>query len=98
MHLIGNGHRCQEVARFWPVSRAVVMPPYWIVREKHDGIVSMNMRRATIRDVAETAGVGVATVSRVLSGGSASPETRERVLTVAAQLDYRPSALGRNLR
>ncbi|GAA3024221.1 LacI family DNA-binding transcriptional regulator [Streptosporangium longisporum] len=58
----------------------------------------MNMRRATIRDVAETAGVGVATVSRVLSGGSASPETRERVLTVAAQLDYRPSALGRNLR
>jgi LacI family transcriptional regulator len=48
--------------------------------------------------VAEAAGVGVATVSRVLSGGSASPETRERVLAVAAQLDYRPSALGRNLR
>ncbi|GGS85787.1 LacI family transcriptional regulator [Planobispora rosea] len=58
----------------------------------------MNVRRATIKDVAEAAGVGVATVSRVLSGGSASPETRERVLTVAAQLDYRPSALGRNLR
>ena len=37
-------------------------------------------------------------MSRVLSGGSASPETRERVLAVAAQLDYRPSALGRNLR
>ncbi|MFI6292395.1 LacI family DNA-binding transcriptional regulator [Nonomuraea sp. NPDC050790] len=56
------------------------------------------MKRATIKDVAEAAGVGVATVSRVLSGGSASPETRERVLAVAAQLDYRPSALGRNLR
>ncbi|WP_188187427.1 LacI family DNA-binding transcriptional regulator [Nonomuraea sp. SYSU D8015] len=55
-------------------------------------------KRATIKDVAEAAGVGVATVSRVLSGGSASPETRERVLAVAAQLDYRPSALGRNLR
>ncbi|MFC4009829.1 LacI family DNA-binding transcriptional regulator [Nonomuraea purpurea] len=55
-------------------------------------------RRATIKDVAEAAGVGVATVSRVLSGGSASPSTRERVLAVAAQLDYRPSALGRNLR
>ncbi|MBA2894729.1 LacI family transcriptional regulator [Nonomuraea soli] len=52
----------------------------------------------TIKEVAEAAGVGVATVSRVLSGGSASPETRERVLAVAAQLDYRPSALGRNLR
>ncbi|MEU6998613.1 LacI family DNA-binding transcriptional regulator [Nonomuraea sp. NPDC046570] len=56
------------------------------------------MKRTTIKDVAEAAGVGVATVSRVLSGGSASPQTRERVLAVAAQLDYRPSALGRNLR
>ncbi|GAA0913279.1 LacI family DNA-binding transcriptional regulator [Nonomuraea longicatena] len=56
------------------------------------------MKRATIKDVAEAAGVGVATVSRVLSGGSASASTRERVLAVAAQLDYRPSALGRNLR
>ncbi|MFI7698718.1 LacI family DNA-binding transcriptional regulator [Nonomuraea sp. NPDC049480] len=55
-------------------------------------------KRATIKDVAEAAGVGVATVSRVLSGGSASPRTRDRVLAVAAQLDYRPSALGRNLR
>ncbi|MGW0194029.1 LacI family DNA-binding transcriptional regulator [Nonomuraea sp. NPDC003201] len=55
-------------------------------------------KRATIKDVAEAAGVGVATVSRVLSGGSASAATRERVLAVAAQLDYRPSALGRNLR
>jgi LacI family transcriptional regulator len=58
----------------------------------------MESRRATIKDVAEAAGVGVATVSRVLSGGSASQSTRERVLAVAAQLDYRPSALGRNLR
>lgn len=56
------------------------------------------MKRTTIKDVAEAAGVGVATVSRVLSGGSASDETRERVLAVAAHLDYRPSALGRNLR
>ncbi|MCT9929379.1 LacI family transcriptional regulator [Planotetraspora sp. A-T 1434] len=55
-------------------------------------------RRTTIKDVAESAGVGVATVSRVLSGGSASAETRERVLAAAARLDYRPSALGRNLR
>ncbi|MFC5819838.1 LacI family DNA-binding transcriptional regulator [Nonomuraea harbinensis] len=55
-------------------------------------------KRATIKDVAEAAGVGIATVSRVLSGGSASPQTRERVLAVAAQLDYRPSAVGRNLR
>ncbi|WP_228641944.1 LacI family DNA-binding transcriptional regulator [Microtetraspora sp. AC03309] len=55
-------------------------------------------RRTTIKDVAEAAGVGVATVSRVLSGGSASAETREKVLAAAARLDYHPSALGRNLR
>lgn len=55
-------------------------------------------RRTTIKDVAEAAGVGVATVSRVLSGGSASAQTRERVLAAAARLDYHPSALGRNLR
>ncbi|RSN10318.1 LacI family transcriptional regulator [Nonomuraea sp. WAC 01424] len=55
-------------------------------------------KRATIKDVAEAAGGGAVTVSRVLSGGSASASTRERVLAVAAQLDYRPSALGRNLR
>ncbi|WP_182880119.1 LacI family DNA-binding transcriptional regulator [Microbispora sp. H10949] len=55
-------------------------------------------RRITIKEVAEAAGVGVATVSRVLSGGSASPETREKVFAAAARLDYRPSALGRNLR
>ncbi|GAB3901206.1 LacI family DNA-binding transcriptional regulator [Microbispora bryophytorum] len=54
--------------------------------------------RITIKEVAEAAGVGVATVSRVLSGGSASAETREKVLAAAARLDYRPSALGRNLR
>src|SRR5689334_18527699 len=55
-------------------------------------------RRITIKEVAEAAGVGVATVSRVLSSGSASAETREKVLAAAARLDYRPSALGRNLR
>ncbi|GII78717.1 LacI family transcriptional regulator [Sphaerisporangium rufum] len=56
-------------------------------------------RRVTVKDVAEAAGVGVATVSRVLTGtGSASAATRERVLAAAARLDYRPSALGRNLR
>lgn len=58
----------------------------------------IGQRRTTIKDVAQEAGVGVATVSRVLSGGSASAETRERVLAATARLDYRPSAVGRNLR
>ncbi|MCW2899851.1 MAG: transcriptional regulator, LacI family [Streptosporangiaceae bacterium] len=53
----------------------------------------------TIKDVAAAAGVGVATVSRVLSGrGSVSPKTRDRVLVAVRELDYRPSALGRSLK
>ncbi|MEU5882906.1 LacI family DNA-binding transcriptional regulator [Spirillospora sp. NPDC047279] len=55
-------------------------------------------RPATIKDVAAAAGVGIATVSRVFSGGSVSPETRERVLAAAGELDYRPSAVGRSLK
>lgn len=56
-------------------------------------------RPATIKDVAAAAGVGIATVSRVFSGtGSVSAATRERVLSAAAGLDYRPSALGRGLK
>ncbi|TYB41415.1 LacI family DNA-binding transcriptional regulator [Actinomadura chibensis] len=56
-------------------------------------------RPATVKDVAASAGVGVATVSRVFSGaGSVSAPTRERVLAAARALDYRPSALGRGLK
>ena len=56
-------------------------------------------RAATIKDVAAAAGVGLATVSRVFSGtGSVSPATRDRVLAVAKELDYRPSAIGRSLK
>ncbi|MEV4259750.1 LacI family DNA-binding transcriptional regulator, partial [Spirillospora sp. NPDC049652] len=54
---------------------------------------------ATIKDVAASAGVGIATVSRVFSGtGAVSAATRERVLAAARDLDYRPSAVGRSLK
>jgi LacI family transcriptional regulator len=54
---------------------------------------------ATIGDVARRAGVSTATVSRVLAGvGRARPETRERVLDAARELDYRPSAVARSLK
>lgn len=53
---------------------------------------------STIADVAARAGVGVATVSRVLNGHSnVRPATRARVLDAIAALDYRPSALARSL-
>jgi DNA-binding LacI/PurR family transcriptional regulator len=51
-----------------------------------------------IADVAARAGVGVATVSRVLNGStSVSDSTRARVLEVIQALDYRPSSVARNL-
>ncbi len=54
---------------------------------------------ATIGEVAARAGVSTATVSRVLSGSAtARPDTRQRVLAAARDLDYRPSAIARALK
>jgi LacI family transcriptional regulator len=62
-------------------------------------VAGQGRRAATIKEVAAVAGVGIATVSRVLSGtGSVSQATRDRVLAAAAELNYRPSALGRSLK
>lgn len=55
------------------------------------------MQQPTIADVARAAGVSVATVSRALRGlDKVHPETRERVVQAAAQLDYiaSPTASG----
>ena len=53
---------------------------------------------ATIADVARRAKVSTATVSRVLAGlGHARPETRDRILAAARDLDYRPSGVARSL-
>lgn len=55
--------------------------------------------RATIDDVAARSGVSTATVSRVLSGSvPARPETRDRVLAAARELDYHPSSVARALK
>lgn len=52
----------------------------------------------TLRDIADAAGVSVATASRSLSGSDAVIDsTRDHVLRVAAELDYTPNRLGRNL-
>lgn len=53
----------------------------------------------TLRDVARAAGVSAATASRALGHHpSVSAETRERVSSTAARLDYRGNALARSLR
>ena len=56
------------------------------------------LTRASIRDVAERAGVSITTVSHALSGkGRLSPSTRERVRQVADELGYEPSVHARGL-
>lgn len=52
----------------------------------------------TIYDVAEQAGVGIATVSRVLNDSPrVRQETRQRVLAAMEELDYRPSPIAQRL-
>lgn len=56
------------------------------------------MARPTLKDVAERAGVSVATVSYVLNGKSSiSEETRERVLGAVREMDYVPDLSARSL-
>ena len=51
-----------------------------------------------LRDIADAAGVTIATASRSLNGNyGVRPSTRERVLEVASRLRYRPNRLARGL-
>jgi len=56
--------------------------------------------RVTINDVAKKAGVSKTTVSRILNGNftQMTEETKQRVLNVIKELDYRPNALARGLK
>lgn len=57
------------------------------------------MKKATISDVADKAGVSKSTVSAVLNGSaSVKDETRERILEAIEALNYRPSPSARRLR
>ncbi len=56
------------------------------------------MSRPTILDVARKAGVGVGTVSRVLNNSpQVSPATREHVLAIIKELDFKPNTVARQL-
>jgi LacI family transcriptional regulator len=54
-----------------------------------------------LADVASLAGVGTSIASRILNGDptvSIRPETRERVMSAAQELNYRPNAFARGLK
>ncbi len=54
--------------------------------------------RATIRDVAERAGVSIGTASKALNdNGRLKTETRQRVITAAQELGFRPNSLAQSL-
>src|ERR671916_75583 len=54
--------------------------------------------RTTIRELARLSGVSVGTVSRALNGyADVRPETRERIIRLARELDYTPAAAARTL-
>lgn len=54
--------------------------------------------RATIRDVAERAGVSIGTASKALNdNGRLKTETRERVIAAARDLGFRPNSLAQSL-
>jgi LacI family transcriptional regulator len=64
-----------------------------------DGNEDTHGRRATIKDVADRAGVSFKTVSRVVNGeGRVNAAMREAVEAAMAALDYRPHRAARALR
>jgi DNA-binding LacI/PurR family transcriptional regulator len=63
--------------------------------------MSRRSRPARLDDVARIAGVHLSTVSRVINGSgdvAIRPETRQRILDAARELQYRPNAMARGLR
>lgn len=59
----------------------------------------MSKEQATIRDIALKLNISISTVSRALRGMvDVSPETKERVIEMAQQLNYEPNLVAQSLR
>ena len=69
-----------------------------VSRNGKNGKSSVDPDHITIHDVARLAGVGIGTVSRVLNEHpSVRPATRERVLAVIGQLQFKPNPIARSM-
>lgn len=85
--------RLTEV-RFHHILNLEPVPTTDLSEDKHHTV----SKRYTIRDVAQRAGVGVGTVSRVLNNNpSVSEETRLKVTAVIEELNFSPSSVARQL-
>ena len=71
---------------------------HWIFFGNVSKLVVVTRTSVTMLDVADAAGVGVGTVSRVLNRGSVSVRTRARVQRAVDKLGFTPSASARNLK
>ncbi len=57
------------------------------------------MKKITIEEVAQKAGVSKGTISAVINGkNSVKPQTREKILSVMKELNFRPKGVARNLK
>lgn len=77
------------------VTGIVTAPPYFKSQRNR----MKKNRSVTIQDVAQTAGVSVSTVSRVLNGkADVASETQERILAVIEELGYAANLAARSMR
>ena len=53
---------------------------------------------ATIKDIANKTGLGLATISKYLNGGNVLPENKDAIEAVIAELDYSPNTFARGLK
>lgn len=67
--------------------------------EMLNGMGGVNMKKATINDIAKLAGVSKATVSMVINSkdSNISEETRNKILDIAKELNYIPNFAARSL-
>lgn len=85
-----------------PSASNVPEAPKWVAHDSGGGDPMPSAggsKRATIADVARSAGVSTSAVSKVLTNAyGVSPAMRERVRAAMAELDYRPYAAARGMR
>ena len=56
------------------------------------------MKKLTIVDIAQMAGVGTTTVSRYFNGGNLKKETRERIKEIVDKYNYTPNTFAKALK